>query len=264
MIEFRRDVRRIELKDVTCEWSIQLFDTSKVIEFRFENFTIPKLYTTTSKGCRYGFANLTVHDGPDSTRPQIGTFCHGDNNIPDVDFPFYTSGNEAKVIFKIRLHATTTYIKMNWKAVSPRCGGRYTGLNGQISYFDVHDEDLCAFYVSVPPQYHIKLTIKKLKMATRENVNCTVNSLEIFDHQTAANRTRLVEYCESHVESTEVRTTSNYATIYFKADRRAYGSTDNVIDCKQGSNPWCGVGFSISYEVIQSKFIVWIVSKIIR
>ena len=251
-IEYKRETKFVELKDVTCVWSIQLFDTTKILEFRFENFSIPKLYSLTSRGCRYGFANLSIFDGSDTERPQIANFCHGDSVVPDSSTPFYTSGNAAKIFFNIRLHSFETYLKISWKAVNPRCGGRYTASSGTISYFDVHDEDLCAFYISVPPQYHLEVTVKSVKMATGDTVNCTVNSLELFDHQSAANRTRMVQICETQSEALVFRTTTSFTTIYFKTDRLATGE-DGIIDCKQNSNPWCGVGFVITYKTIERK-----------
>uniref|UniRef100_A0A914XW38 Uncharacterized protein n=1 Tax=Panagrolaimus superbus TaxID=310955 RepID=A0A914XW38_9BILA len=259
IIEYSRSTRFVELRDSVCQWTIQLFDTRKIIEFRFENFSIPKLYSLTSKGCRFGFANLTIHDGPTADRPLIGGFCHGDNNVPDTNVPFYTSGNAAKLLFYIRLHSGSTYLKMSWKAVEPRCGGRITQTSGTITYFDVHDDDICAWYISVPPQYHIEITLKSAKMASGTAVNCSVNSLELFDHQSAANRTRLIEICENQPKPLIFRTTVPYATIYFKTNRKIMENDVPILDCKRdSSDPWCGVGFVLSYKILECKCFFWV------
>uniref|UniRef100_A0AC34FU07 CUB domain-containing protein n=1 Tax=Panagrolaimus sp. ES5 TaxID=591445 RepID=A0AC34FU07_9BILA len=141
---------------------------------------------------------------------------------------------------------------MSWRAIEPRCGGRLTQTSGTITYYDVHDDDICAWYISVPPQYHIEITLKSAKMASGTAVNCTVNSLELFDHQSAANRTRLIEVCENQPKPLIFRTTVPYATVYFKTNRKLMENDVPVLDCKKdSSDPWCGVGFVLSYKTLE-------------
>lgn len=140
--------------------------------------------------------------------------------------------------------------------MQPRCGGRITQSSGTITYYDVHDDDLCAWYISVPPQYHIELTLKSAKMGSGTSVNCSINSLELFDHQSASNRTRLAEICETQPKTLTFRTTVPFATIYFRTDRKLADPDAPIVDCqKDNANPWCGVGFVLSYKTIECKLI---------
>uniref|UniRef100_A0A915DCG2 Cubilin n=1 Tax=Ditylenchus dipsaci TaxID=166011 RepID=A0A915DCG2_9BILA len=215
------------LRKRSCLWYIQLLDSRKVLEISFGNFTIPKLYEVTSKGCESSFGNLTIFDGPDTDSPAIAIFV--------METPF---------------HIHSTHHPICWRAVQTRCGGRMTGNEGTVSYYDIHDEDNCMWFVSVPPQYHIELTIESLKMASKEFFNCSINSLEIYDNQVASNRTRISQLCETQPEPVVIRTSGNFAVVYFRLDLdlliKAVVASERDKFCRH-----CKIGFSLSYKVIE-------------
>ncbi|KAI1730178.1 EGF-like domain-containing protein [Ditylenchus destructor] len=136
------------LRSKICTWFITLFDTRKVLQINFENITIPKLYEVTSKGCDAAFVNLTIFDGRDTDAPLIVNFCHGDNSL-SMSHPIYTSSHQFAIQLSTRLLSRNTYLKMNWKAVETRCGGRMTGKEGRVDYYDAHDEDNCMWWVAL-------------------------------------------------------------------------------------------------------------------
>uniref|UniRef100_A0A7E4UNF5 Cubilin n=1 Tax=Panagrellus redivivus TaxID=6233 RepID=A0A7E4UNF5_PANRE len=237
------------VKRVACQWTIQLLDSRKIIQFKFENYTTTSFLHRFSKGCNTAFGNISVYDGLSTDRPLIGTFCQ---DVQTVGVPFYTSGSAAKLLFDSNEALINSYFRISWNASSPRCGGRFTGSTGTISYSDIHDEDVCVWYISVPPQYHLELSVTSLTMGTGAVVNCSINSLEVFDHQSASEPLRIMELCETITKPRIIRTTVPYATIYFKTDRRIVDPNLSTVSCdSEEPNSWCGVGFTIKYRVIE-------------
>ncbi|KAH7711772.1 calcium binding EGF domain-containing protein [Aphelenchoides avenae] len=238
----------ISMKPTVCTWYIQLFDTRKVLVFHFKNFMVPTVNSGTARGCRTSFANLSKSDGPNIESPEIDNFCHGDALGPDESRPFYTSSNSAVVRLSTRLQSRNTLLHLTWKAVPTRCGGRHTTVEGRIDYYDVHVDDNCVWYISVPPQYHIEVTVDALHMISGPFVNCSVNALEIYDSQAVTKRTRISRLCESQDRQVTYRTSGPYATIHFRLDI-AMASPEAVGKCSPDKD--CQIGFTLSYKTIE-------------
>jgi len=159
--------RTIETKE--CTWSIELLDVRKVLKLSFEQFDVPKVYNQTSQGCELSLANLTIYDGEEADEAnEIGHFCYGERSVP-LQHPIYSSGTQVLIRLSTRLQTPDTQLALRWEAVGSRCGGRLSRqLEGRIDYYDSHEEYNCLWYISVPPQYHIELTLARVTMPSGE------------------------------------------------------------------------------------------------
>uniref|UniRef100_A0A914H2F9 Cubilin n=1 Tax=Globodera rostochiensis TaxID=31243 RepID=A0A914H2F9_GLORO len=244
-ILYERTGRGPLLSRKVCNWHIQLFDTRRVLQLQFLNYTAPRLFEITSKGCTSAFANLSIYDGdepgesPQLARSQIAHFCHGS---PDLQHPFYTSGHKATVRLSFRLQSRGTFLHLKWTAIKPRCGGRLSNSNeGRIDHFDVQNDDLCIWYIAVPPQFHIHFSVDVLRLPSGQLHNCSVNSLELFDGPSPTNRTRAIQLCASHRIPIILRTSGPFATVYFRLDA--------FPKCQ---SPQCvPIGFALRYTTIE-------------
>ncbi|KAL3108031.1 hypothetical protein niasHT_018193 [Heterodera trifolii] len=234
-----------------CTWHIQLLDTRKVLQLHFLNYSAPRLFEVTSKGCLSAFANLSIFDGdepgqsPQLGRSQIAHFCHGSSPSPLL--PFHTSGHKATVRLSFRLLSANIFLHFKWTAERPRCGGRLSNaIDGRIDHFDARGDDLCVWFISVPPQFHVRLSVDVLRLPSAQFHNCSVNSLELFDGPSPSNGSRAVQFCASLRPSADgpsvVRTSGPFATVYFRLDTL-------LPNC---FSPQCApFGFSLHYSAIE-------------
>ncbi|KAI1719026.1 CUB domain-containing protein [Ditylenchus destructor] len=82
-------------------------------------------------------------------------------------------------------------------------------------------------------------------MPSNEFVNCSINSLEVYDSPVAINRTRISLFCETQKTPVSIKTSGNFAVIHFRIDTSLL-ATDSAVKC-----PHCQIGFSLRYETIE-------------
>ncbi|KAF7634605.1 hypothetical protein Mgra_00005942 [Meloidogyne graminicola] len=232
----------------TCTWYIQMFDTRKILQINFLNFTAPRLFEITSKGCENAFVTLTIYDGSDPTKSptlaskQIANLCHGKDFENPFKYPIFTSTNKAVIRLSSRIQGRNTYLHLKWTAKQPSCGGRFSNPNGgRIDYYfnylenkeEIGEEKACIWYINVPIQFHIELNLQVLRLPSDEIVNCSINKLEIFDSQMPSNRTLSVQLCSSLATKelpNIIRTSGPFATIYLKINEKQLNK-----NCKSSS-----------------------------
>uniref|UniRef100_A0A915MM71 Cubilin n=1 Tax=Meloidogyne javanica TaxID=6303 RepID=A0A915MM71_MELJA len=167
----------------TCTWHIEMFDTRKVLQINFLNFTAPHLFEVTSKGCENAFVTLTIFDGADPLQSptlastQIVNMCHGEDFEMPFKRPLFTSTNKAVIRLSSRIQGRSTFLHLNWTAKKPSCGGRFSSPNGgRIDYYlessrrdkEELGDKACIWYVNVPPQFHIELSLQVLRLPSEE------------------------------------------------------------------------------------------------
>ncbi|KAL7069951.1 hypothetical protein ACQ4LE_010698 [Meloidogyne hapla] len=253
----------------TCTWHIEMFDTRKVLQINFLNLTAPRLFEVTSKGCENAFVTLTIFDGADPLQSptlastQIANLCHGEDFEMPFKHPLFTSTNKAVIRLSSRLQGRSTFLHLNWTAKKPSCGGRFNSPNGgRIDYYyndnrqlvgskQQKDEELgekgCIWYLNVPSQFHIELNLQVLRLPSAEIVNCSSNTLKIFDSQIPSNRTLSLQQCFSLSAKelpTIVRTSGPFASVYLRIDGQQQFNTKCETQCSS-------IGFSIIYKTIE-------------
>uniref|UniRef100_A0A0K0E2R5 Cubilin n=1 Tax=Strongyloides stercoralis TaxID=6248 RepID=A0A0K0E2R5_STRER len=235
-----------------CSWNIKIPGSNNVtvLDIRtFLNNDSVSNHEDERYECDINESAIIIKDGETKNAPIVGNFCKGPKGllVPVIDRQIILSGSRFKIEFTPLLNNSSADFFINWFTIPKRCGGLLKNSFGEIDFKQGINMTHCVWYIEVNFDHHIQIEINKVSMITQKRVNCTVNSLQIFDGNRITSDQKINEVCSNENEKIIVSTTGPYATIYWSNDnQKDIYDKDDCISEKE-----CNFGFKLSYKVTE-------------
>uniref|UniRef100_A0A0N5A6L6 Cubilin n=1 Tax=Parastrongyloides trichosuri TaxID=131310 RepID=A0A0N5A6L6_PARTI len=235
-----------------CTWRVKIPGNNLVsvlqIQTLLPNETASS-YEDERYECDINESSIIIKDGQTKNAPIIANFCKGPTHdlIPIINREVILSGSNFIIEFTPLLKHSTAQFLIDWHTQPKKCGGILKNSFGEINFKQKKEMTHCSWYIEVHPDHHIQIEIDRVSMITRERVNCTVNSLQIYDGNVITTNKKVNEVCSNENGQISISTSGPYATVYWSNDNKKdiYNSKDCI------SEEECNFGFRLTYKITE-------------